>query len=195
MLTLNEKKVLRMLLTAFGENYSINYIAKKCGISPNGSLKILHKFEKEGILNSKKIANIKSYYVNFENEKTRNIFELALISEPKGRLKYRFDDLKQLKSITYAGAIFGSYIDEKIEPNDMDILIILDKKKFKIYKEKAREIYPTVPVKVHEVLQTEDDFSKNLLDKDKVLIGILRTGIILWGHRNIINLIENGHKK
>jgi len=56
------------------EEDSINQIARKCKIAPNGTLKILKKFEREGILKFKKIANI----------------------------KYRFGDLRDLKSITKA---------------------------------------------------------------------------------------------
>jgi len=195
MLTANEKKILKMLLTTFGENYSINQIAKKCSITPNGTLKILRKFEKEGILESKKIANISSYSINFKNEKTKSILELALISDLTGKLKFRHEDLKQLKEITKACIFFGSYINSKREPNDLDILFIIDKKSFNSYKEKSLQIYKTIPVKVHDVLQTEEDFSKNIKNKDKVVLETLKTGIILWGYKKIIELIENEYFK
>ena len=74
MITKNESKVLRMLLMAFGEEYSINRIAKVCGLSPNGALKTLRKFESQGILTVKKIANINSYKINFSNNKTKRFF-------------------------------------------------------------------------------------------------------------------------
>ena len=45
MLTKNEKRVLRLLLTAFDKQYSINNVAKECGLVPNGAYKILKKFE------------------------------------------------------------------------------------------------------------------------------------------------------
>ncbi len=195
MLTVNEKKVLKMLLTAFDEDYSINQIAKKCALAPNGALKILRKFEKEGILKSKKLANIMSYSINFENEKTKNIIELTLISDLTGKLKFRYEDLKPLKDITKVCILFGSYTNLKKEPNDLDVLFILNKTKFKSYKEKSSQIYKTIPVKVHDVLQTEEDFSKNIKNKNKVIIEILKTGIILWGYRKIIELIENECKR
>jgi DNA-binding Lrp family transcriptional regulator len=192
MLTINGKKVLRMLLGAFDESYSINQIARTCDITPNGALKILRKFEKEGILKSRKIANILSYSINFESEKTKSILGLALIPELTGRLKYRYEDLGQLKDITKACIVFGSYIDLKKEPNDMDVLFILDKEKFKLYKEKSTQIYKTVPIKVHDVLQTEGDFRENIKNKDKIIAEILKKGIIFWGQREIIDLMEDG---
>jgi len=191
MLTEKEKKVLKMLLTAFGEDYSINEIAKKCNLAPNGAFKILKKFEKQGILASRNIANIKSYKINFENEKTKNVLELALIPELKGRVKFRLEDLKPLKGFIKACILFGSYSDLKKEPNDIDLLMIIDKENFKKYKEKSAIIYKTFPVKVHDILQTEDDIKENLAKKDKTLIEIVKTGIILWGYKTIIDLIEN----
>jgi DNA-binding Lrp family transcriptional regulator len=194
MLTQNEKKVLKILLTAF-EDYSINQIARLAKLSPNGAYKILKKFRNEGILKSKQIANIKSYSLDFDNEKTGNILQYALIPKLEGRIKFRFDDLKELKKITLASIMFGSYIDLKKEPNDLDILFIIDTKHYKTYKENSTRIFKTIPIKVHDILQTEKDFKENIAKKDKVLIDILKTGKILWGHDKIIDLIEYGNKK
>ncbi|MDP3027391.1 MAG: hypothetical protein Q8N63_06795 [Nanoarchaeota archaeon] len=195
MMTENEKKVLKMLLHAFGETYSINKIARECNIAPNGALKILRKFEKEGILKFSNIGNMKSYSLNFEDEKTKNILKLALIPELKARLKYRAEDLKPLKKVTSACIIFGSYADLKKEPNDIDLFFIIKDRKFKDYKKESLLVYKTMPIKVHDVLQTEKDVSENLKKKDKVIMEILKTGIILWGYDEIINLVENDYKK
>ena len=88
MLTNNEKKVLRTLFAACHEELSINKIAKECDIAPNGAFKILKKFEKENVLKPKKIANIKSYKINFNEEKTKNMLNLALNSELNEKLKF-----------------------------------------------------------------------------------------------------------
>jgi DNA-binding Lrp family transcriptional regulator len=195
MLTINEKKVLRILLTLFGENYSINQIARECSITPNGALKILRKFEKESILKSKKIANIVSYSIDFSNEKTKNILELSLNEDLTGRVKFRYEDLKKLKEITEICILFGSYINLKKEPNDLDIFFMLNKLHFKEYNEKSLQIYKTIPIKVQDVLQTEEDLKKNIANKDKVIIEILKTGKIFWGGKKIIEIIEDGYKR
>src|SRR3989338_8316633 len=119
MITENAKKVLRFILTAFDVDYSINNIAEECNLTPNGAYKILKKFEKEGVLQYKKIANIKSYKINFNDEKTINL--LGLILTPtieKERIKYRTEDLKSLREITKVCILFGSYITAKKEPDD-----------------------------------------------------------------------------
>lgn len=195
MLTNNEKKVLRLLLTAFDRDYSINNIAKECNLAPNGAYKILKKFEKEGILKAKNIANIKSYKINFEDEKAGNILELALIPTLESRLKYRAEDFKDLKQITIACILFGSYADLKKEPHDLDVMFIIDKNKFKEYKEKLAEIKDLLPIKVHDILQTKEDLRNNISSKDKVILEILRNGIIFWGRKTIIKVIKNVYQR
>lgn len=189
MLTDNEKNVLRILLTSF-EDLSINQIAKLAKLSPNGAFKILRKFENEGVLKQKQIANIKSYRLNFDDEKTRNVLQLALIPVFAGRVKFRFDDLRELKKITLACIMFGSYIDLKKEPNDLDILFIIDSKDYKTYKEVTTKIFKTIPIKVQDVLQTKEDLKKNIEKKDKVVIDIVKNGKILWGQDVIIEIIK-----
>ena len=195
MLTKNEKRVLRLLLTAFDNQYSINNVAKECGLVPNGAYKILKKFEEEGILKAKHIANIKSYSINFDDEKTDNILELALMPNLESRIKYRLEDFKGLKGITKACILFGSYTDLKKEPHDLDILFVIDKGNFKQYKKKLADIKDIVPAKIHDVLQTEDDFKSNIENKDKVILQILRAGIMFWGIKTIIKVIKNFYQR
>jgi len=48
---------------------------------------------------------------------------------------------------------------------------------------------------VHDVIQTERDFKENIHKKDKVILNILKSGIIFWGNKQIIKIIENEYKK
>lgn len=192
MFTKNEKKVLKFILTAFGSDYSINNIAKECGLTPNGAYKILKKFENEGSLQYKKIANIKSYKINFNNEKTIKILELILIPTIiKEKIKCRVEDLKHLKEITKVCVLFGSYITDKKEPNDLDILFVLDKVNYKKYKKRLADVSDIIPVKIHDVIQTEEDLAANIKKKSKAVIDALKNGIILWGQERIIKVIKN----
>lgn len=195
MLTKNEKNVIRALMFSFNEKYSINEIARKCDLAPNGALKILRKFEKEGVIIMQKIANIKAYSINFNNSQTRSILELSLIKEGNNRVKNRVEDLKQLQKITEIGIIFGSYITEKEKPEDLDLFFVLKKHNFNKYKEEIKKIYPAMPVKVQDILQTPEDLQKNIMNKDKVILDILRKGFILWGYDKLIEIIKNEYSK
>jgi len=194
MLTANEKKVLRLLMSSLNTDYSINQIAKRCHLAPNGALKILRKFEKEGILKPKKIANIISYRLDLNNDKTSNILELALISELQGRIRYRLKDFQELKSITESCIIFGSYANLKKEPNDLDVLFILNNENYKEYRRKLADISPIIPVKVHDMVQTEQDLKENIIKNDKVIMEILLNGVVLWGYKTIVKIIQNANE-
>lgn len=194
MLTLNEKKVLKEILLSFGEGNSINTIAKKCKLSPNGAYKILVKFEEEGILKAT-ISNIKSYRLDFDNPKTDSMIELSLIHETNALLNNRVNDLKGLKETTEAGLAFGSYLKNPSKANDLDILLLLKKENFKRVQNSLEQARLVSPIKLHEILQTEEDIKKNIYIRDAVIFDIIKTGIILWGHKKIINVIKNVYKQ
>lgn len=194
LLTKNEKNVLRFLMSSFGADHSINQIAKECGLAPNGALKILKKFEKEGILRSERIANIRSYKINFGDEKTANILELSLMSELEGRVKYRAADFSELKNTAKCCIIFGSYADSKKDPRDLDVLFVLENRSYKEFSRRLSSVRQTTPVRIHDVVQTEEDLRKNIKNKDKVIQDVIRKGIILWGHKIIPKVLEDVYK-
>lgn len=192
MLTENEKKVMRYISVYSKEYPSINKIAKSCKITPNGTYKILKKFEGEGVLRFKQISNIKSYYIDFKNKKSINIMELALtpkIIEP--RIKYRIEDIKPMERITEACVLFGSYVGEKKEPNDLDVLFVFKKNKHKAYKETLKKIKDICPVTIHDVIQAKQDLIDNVKMGDKVIMNVLENGVVLWGQSVLVEVLKN----
>lgn len=195
MLTLNEKRVLRFLAASVGKDYSINEIAKECKLTPYGAYKLLSKFEKEGILRAKTIANIKAYKLDFEDEKTSNVLNLAFASSGgEGRVKLRAEDLKPLKKVTKACVLFGSYITAKQHPADLDVLFVLEKKNFNEYKQTAAKVQDILPIKMQDVVQTPDDLKENLKKNDLVIIKVIKEGIVLWGCDALAQVIRNAHR-
>jgi len=195
-LTQNEKKVLRLLAASRNEDYSINEIAKRCGITPNGAYKLLAKLEKEGILKKKPIANISSYKLNFENEKARLMLELSFVPDNlEGRIKLRAEDLQPLKAATKACILFGSYITSKQKPGDIDIMFILDRSRFHEYKKKLSDSQEIMPVRIQDVVQTEEDFQQNLKKGDIIVKEALQKGIVLWGYGVIAGGVKNAARE
>ncbi len=196
MITANERKVLRFLAASQNEDYSINEIAKKCGITPNGAYKILTKLEMEGILKQKRIANINSYTLNFENDKTMRVLELAFIPDKlEGRVKIRAEDLQPMKAATKACILFGSYITAKQNPGDIDIVFVLEKSKFKEFKQKLAAVQELMPVRIQDVVQTTEDLQQNLKKRDKIIKEALQNGIALWGYDVIAGIVKNASKQ
>ncbi len=191
-LTENEKRVLRFLAAKPENDYSINDVAKACGVTPNGAYKILRKLENEGVLLAKQIANIKAYKPDFKNEKTARVYELALMPDAlQGRVKLRADDLEQLKAVTKACVIFGSYITAKQRPEDIDALFVVEKDHFEGYKKALAKVQDITPVKIHDVVQTTDDLRQNLKKNDPIVTEALQKGVALWGFDTIVQVIKN----
>lgn len=196
MITNNEKKILRFLLAHFNSDYSINEIAKKCDLAPNGAYEILKKFEEKEILLPKKIANSKSYKINFESIETNKLLELSLIPNYReSKIKYRYNDLKPLENMAALCIIFGSYITKKEKPNDIDILFVIKKGDYKKYSEVLEKVKRILPLKLHDVIQTKEDLTKNIKKEEKSIIDAISEGIVLWGHEFLIEVIKNAIKK
>ena len=195
-LTENEKRVLRFLAANAAMDYSINDVAKACGITPNGAHKMLTKLEREGVLRAKQIANIKAYKPDFENEKTSKVYELAFMPDTlEGRVKLRLEDLKQLKMATRACILFGSYITAKQKPGDMDALFIVEKDKFESYKKTLAKVQDITPVKIHDIVQTINDLQQNLKKSDPIATEAMHKGLALWGFDTIVKVIKNAAEK
>ncbi|MBI4439609.1 winged helix-turn-helix transcriptional regulator [Candidatus Woesearchaeota archaeon] len=192
MITANEKKILRFLLANFDSDYSINEIAKKTGLAPNGAYEALKKFEERGVLLPKKIANLKSYKVNFESIEANKMLELALIPDYKEpKISYRYNDLKPLNTVTKLCILFGSYITKKEKPNDIDALFVIEKADYKKYSQYLDKVKMAMPFKLHDVIQTKDDLKENLKKRDKIIISAISDGVILWGHEFLVEVIRN----
>lgn len=196
MITNNEKKILRFLLANFDKDYSINEIAKKSGLAPNGAYEMLKKFEEKGILLPKKIANLKSYKINFESIEAKKLLELALVPDyNESKISYRYGELKPLKDITQLCIIFGSYITKKEKPNDIDAIFVIKKSDYKKYNQALEKVKITMPFKLHDVIQTKSDLTKNIKKREEILAKAISEGIILWGHELLIEVIKNVAEK
>lgn len=192
MLTENEKRVLRYVALHAAESPSINKVARECKITPNGAYKILRKLEEEGILQFKEISNIKSYHIEFKNSKSTNIMELALTQKTlKSRVKYRNEELKPFRKIAEACILFGSYIEDKKEPNDLDVLFVFDRKNYDNYKRELNKLKEISPVKIHDIIQTRSDLLSNIKKEDKIILNILENGTVLWGQEVLVRIIKN----
>ena len=194
MITKNQSKVLKFLTTgSYSENY-INNVARKCNISVSGAQLILTNLEDENVLKHEDIGNLKSFNINF-NEKSRSYLSLAYTEKLTNKLENRKRELEPLKENSKTAIVFGGYLHKK-DPNDIDILFILTKNEdYSKFNKKLRELGHIVPVKVHAILQTKKDIIENIKKKDKIIIEALRDGVLLWGNKVIVGVLEHVNKK
>jgi len=192
MFTANERAVLRFLMTSF--NYkSINDIAKECSLAPNGAYKILKKLEKLGIVYYEDVGRIKAYKINFNNPLTLSYLEVALTDERvnEAKIKVRISDLEGLKKICKTAIIIGSYITDKKNPNDIDMVFVFNKDKFNVFRKTLNKAMEFIPYKIHDILQTPEDIVNNLKRQDKIIISAIKNGVVLWGYDFIARSIKN----
>jgi hypothetical protein len=72
--------------------------------------------------------------------------------------------LEKLVIKTNLGSIEESYADEI---------------NFDAYRKSSKIIFQTIPIKVHDVLQTEEDLIENIKKKDLTVVNIIRTDMII----------------
>ena len=46
-------------------------------------------------------------------------------------------------------------------------------------------------MKIHDVIQIEEDLTANIKKKSKAVIDALKNGVILWGQETVIKVIKN----
>lgn len=194
MITEKQGKVLKFLATgSYSENY-INNIARECNLAVSGSQWILNNLEEQDIIIHQDIGNLKSYNINF-NDKSKDFLSIAYSEKLNDKLENRRRELEPLEKVSKISIVFGSYLHKK-DPNDIDILFILDKNSdYDNFNEKLGHLRHIVPVKVHAVLQTRKDLIGNIKKKDKIIIEALRNGILLWGNKYLVEVFEDVSKR
>ena len=190
-LTPNEKMIIRFLAIK-QDQYSLNGLARECKVSPAGAYKIVKKLENEEIVYAKAVANIKIFRLNFDSEKTKRVLELAFIQEKlEGRIFQRAQDMIVLNGVTKIGIIFGSYNTKEDAPRDLDLVFVVEKEDFEKYKQILTNVVNITPIKIQDIVQTEQDLTENIKKNDPIIVDALFSGIVLWGFETLSRVIKN----
>jgi len=192
----NEAKVLSFLARWFKESYSINQLAKKIGLTPKGMHKLLKRLEQQGLIAPRKMANAIFYHINFDSDLACKAVELALFEEiklPYARVQAK--DIERLRPVVIATVLFGSVLERGEKADDIDLLVIFEKSKYRSFQKELDMLQALKTKRIHAVMQTPEDLISNLQKPDGVLLEILKTGRILWGHHVIVDAIKQAVKK
>jgi len=192
-ITHNESRTINFLLRNFARDYNINQIAKELQLSPRGAYKILKKLGNNQILRSKKVGNNILYKINFEKDTTLDVCQFVLIEKKTTPyIQAWIKDLQPLKELTDLAILFGSVLTKDKKANDIDLLLVFDKKKFLKVQEEIKKINQIKSKKIHPVVQTKEDLVKNIKKRDPVVLEEIGTGIVLWGRNILVGAIKNG---
>lgn len=171
--------------------YNANSIAKVIGVSSMGALKIANRLVKENILIARKLGKAKFYKINFNNDYARQYIKLLLKREDEQSDPYVKVWISEVKKIKNADAaiLFGSLLKKHKEANDIDAVLITDKKRFQKLRKEVDEINLINVKKLHPLYQTKEDFMKNIKKGDKPLLSAVK-GIVVFGEDEILSLME-----
>jgi len=191
-LSTNEIKILLKIFKDFNSYHNANNLSKELGLSAMGALKIVKNLEKQGLIQYDLIGKAKMYHVNLKNDYARQYISFLLrkeAEESKSRIKRWVVELKKLKSVSNIGILFGSVIRSD-QYNDIDVLVVLKQSQIKEFNKLVEELNQINVKRIHTVKQSIHDLKDNLVNKDKVVLNVLRNGIILFGYDKLVEVIE-----
>ncbi len=184
-----EQEVIKVLFKEFLTPYNSRSLSKIIGISHAGAFKILKRLEEREIVKSKIIGKAVIYSLNIENPVTLREIEMALTVEAQGYKRW-IEEFEQLKDKIKFAVLFGSILKEEKKAKDVDLLIIAEKDKFKDIKKIIELKNKILYKKIHLILQLPDNFNKDIFDRNKTLLEILRTGVVLFGQEEITKIMS-----
>jgi len=189
-ITNNEMMFVLAILKSPELQYNSNSMAQVLGISRMGALKIARRLEKEQVINSKELGKAIFYKLNLEREYVREYVKFLLKREAEQTHPYEkvwIDDIRKIKSAD-AAVLFGSVLRKHKEAADIDVMLIIDKKKYKKVQNEIHEIDELNTKKIHPMYQTREDLARNLKKGDKPLLSAMK-GIVAFGEGIIIKAI------
>ncbi len=187
MKTGKQQEILKIIFKDFLTPYNSRSISKKIKISHAGAFKILKKLEKEELVKSIRIGRAVIYSINKENPLALKEIEITLIIEA-GNYKRWIEEFKSLKDKAEFVMLFGSILKKEEKARDIDLLVVAEKENFKDIKRFISERQNFLNKRIHLILQSLDDFKQDLEKKNKAIVEIIKTGVILFGQDKFIEV-------
>jgi len=191
MISPKEIEILLKLFKEFNRDYNANSISKEIKITSRGALKALKNLEKKEIVISKQLGKAIFYKVNLNDSYATKIIETILIGETKEKASRWLMEFNDLLDKTEIIILFGSVIRNQKYANDIDLLIVLKKQKYKKIKVVIDKKNQILSKPVHPIYQTKEDLIHNLKKENRALISAINTGYVLTGHDKLIEVIKN----
>ncbi len=188
-LTKKEQETILLIYKNFTSYYNANSLAKEVSMSQVGAMKLLKKIGRESILVSKKIGKSYIYKINIGEEIVRKLIAFVLINESRKFTRWK----EEFKSLNKSGRIilfYGSAIRNYTQARDIDIMVVLNRGDMKEVRDKVAEIQKILPKKIHLIEATKNDLIENLKNKNKAMIDIIKTAIVLYGYEDYMESIN-----
>ncbi len=188
-LTQNEKRALLILFKDFTNFYNANSISKLLDISHVGAQKIFKRLLEQNLLINRKIGKSIIYKLKLEDDYVRKLIAFLLADEANSfkRWKEEFRELSEKAKIVI---LYGSVIKNYSKADDIDVMIVIDKKDVKEIDKIIKQKQEILPKSLHAIKLTHKDMIKNLNKKNKALIDIVKNGVVIYGQDKYVEIIK-----
>ena len=193
-ITENGKMALKLIFTDFLTNYNSYNIKDKIGLSNAGRLKLLRSLSDKNLLVSEKLGNAIFYKPNFKNEYLLKLLELILLdhSNLSNFVKGWIYDLRTFVPFTKCIFLFGSILKKDKAARDVDVCFTLkNAEDYSKLQAKVNELNKKNRLKIHPLYSTQKDFEKKLKEKDKPLLEMVKTCIVIHGQELFVEVLKN----
>ena len=189
-LTKKERETLLILFKDFTNFYNANSISKTLKISHVGAQKIFKRLLKENIVTSRTIGKSIIYKLNFNNSYVSPLIAFLLVDEADNFKRWK-EEFKELSKEGRIVMLFGSTIKNYAHANDIDIMIVIDKKEVKEVDNILAKKEEILPKKLHSIKLTYTDLSNNLKKKQEAIMDIVKNAVILYGQDKYVEAIKD----
>ena len=189
----NTNKVIDFLLRNIGKvGFNVNQLSKNIKISVGSAHKILHGLKKEEIVIITDMKSSIYYKLNLNNPDTIDICKLILRENKKhlpSYIKIYVEEIEKFKEAEII-ILFGSILDKK-DFNDVDVLFITNKiKEVNLF---CNEISKIRTKPINPLIMKLDDFTKNIKNKNNVILEIINKGVIINGEERYMVVLKNAN--
>lgn len=189
-----ERELTLKLFKNFTKDYNPNTVSKEIEKSRISAFKTLKILEAKGIVKGQTLGKARFYKLNLESPYVRKTAELLLMDEANQHQRW-VDELKGLFQHVNIVIIFGSIITNEKNAHDIDLLLVFPDKNNTSVNSFIKEKNEILVMKIHPVKQTKEDLIRNLKKKDPVMLDAIKTGVVLHGFTEFVELIANVRSK
>ena len=189
-LTQKERETMLILFKDITAFYNANSISKVLGISHVGAQKIFKRLLNESLLTDKKIGKSIVYKPKLDDDYASKLIAFLLADEANNFKRWR-EEFKQLFKKDRIIMLYGSAIKNYAQAGDIDIMAVIKKGEFKDVRDILKEKQKVLPKKIHSIELTADDLLKNIKQKRKSMIDIVKNAVILYGQDNYVDIMKN----
>ena len=179
-----EQEIIKVLFKDILAIYNSRSMSKVVGITHAGAFKILKRLERRGIVQARPIGKAITYSLNFNNPVTQKEIEMALVLEAQ-QYKRWVSEFKKLENKVDFAILFGSILIDEKKARDVDLLVVTGKENIDAIRKTIKERNEVAYKKIHLLLQLPEDFKSDVASKNKVVMEIIKTGVVLFGQENI----------